>query len=147
LKAFGKHGAESVQAELSQIHLWNTFTPTKLEDLTPDQCRKAIESLIFLEEKCSGDIKSRMCADGRKQRNDISKEDAASPTVMTESLFITSAIDAKEEWDVAVIELPSAFFHADMDYLLVMVLLGELAELMALVVPEIYRKNIIYDDT
>ncbi len=144
LKAFGVRGAESVQAELSQIHMRNTFTPTKMEDLTPAQCRKAIESLIFLEEKRSGDIKSRMCADGRKQREDIDREDTASPTVMTESVLITAAIDAEEGWDVAVIDLPGAFLHADMDDLVVMVLRGELAELMAAVAPEIYRKYITY---
>ena len=36
LKAFGKHCAESVQAELLQIHIENTFTLTKIEDLMPD---------------------------------------------------------------------------------------------------------------
>jgi hypothetical protein len=144
LDAFGKHSAESVQAELSQIYMPNTFTHTKIEDLTPEQHRKAIESLIILEEKHSGNIKSRMCSDGRKQRADINREDTASPTVMTESVLITAAIDAEEGRDVGVIDLQGAFLHADMDDLVVMVLRGELAELMATVAPEIYRKYITY---
>ena len=36
------------------------------------------------------------------------------------------------------------FLHADMDDLVVMVLRGELAELMAAVAPEIYRRYITY---
>ncbi len=64
LKTFGEQGVESVQGELSQIHMQNTFTPTKFEDLTPEQWKKTIESLIFLEQKWSGEVKSRFCADG-----------------------------------------------------------------------------------
>ncbi|KAL7518066.1 hypothetical protein ACHAWX_002924 [Stephanocyclus meneghinianus] len=146
LKAFGKLGAESIQAELSQIHMRNTFTPTRIENLTTEQCRKSIESLIFLEEKHSGNIKSRMCADGRKQKEDINRENTASPTVMTELVSITAAIDAKEGRDDAVIDLPCAFLHADMDDLVVMVLCGGLAELMAVVASEIYRKYITYGE-
>ena len=63
----------------------------------------------------------------------MSWEDTACPTVMTEYVLITAAIDAEEECDVAVLDLPGAFLHADMDYLLVMVLQGESAELMAAV--------------
>jgi hypothetical protein len=44
-------------------------------DLTPEQKRKAIASLMFLTEKRNGDIKGRACADGRKQREDFSKQD------------------------------------------------------------------------
>ena len=68
-------------------------------------------------------------------KEDIDREDTASPTVMTESVLITAAIDAEEGRDVAVIDLPGAFLHADMDDLVVMVLRGELAELMAAVAP------------
>ena len=71
LKAFGKHGAKSVQTESSQIYMRNTFTSTKIENITPERCRKAIESLILPEEKRSRNIKIRMCADGRKKREDV----------------------------------------------------------------------------
>ncbi|KAL7522827.1 hypothetical protein ACHAWX_007557 [Stephanocyclus meneghinianus] len=125
LKTFEEQGVESVQAELSQIHMQNTFTPTKFEDLSPEQRRKAIKTLIFLEQKHSGKVKSRFCAVGQKQRVDVSQENTASPTVMTESVLITAALDAEEECDVAVIDLPGAFLHADMDDLVVIVLRGD----------------------
>jgi hypothetical protein len=60
-------------------------------------------------------VKGRGCADGRKQRKYIAKEDASSPTVATESVFITAVIDAEEGRDVAVVDIPGAFMQANMD--------------------------------
>ena len=60
-----------------------------------------LESLIFLVEKKDGRIKARHCANGSKQRNWIDPEDAASPTVMTDSILLTAGIEAKENRDVA----------------------------------------------
>ena len=51
---------------------------------------------MFLKEKRDGTIKGRGCADGRKQREYTNKEDASSPTVAIESVFLTSVIDAHE---------------------------------------------------
>jgi hypothetical protein len=48
-------------------------------------------------------------AGGNKQRGYISKEDASSPTVATESILLTCIIDAEEGRDVAVIDNPNAF--------------------------------------
>ena len=43
-----------------------------------------------------GDIKGKLCADGLPQRQTMKKEDTNLPTVATESVFITSTIDAFE---------------------------------------------------
>jgi hypothetical protein len=48
-------------------------------------------------------------AGGSKQRDYISKEYASSPTVATESVLFSCIIDAEEEWDVAVVDIPNAF--------------------------------------
>ena len=53
-----------------------------------------------------------MVAGGNKQRGTIDKEDAALPTAALESVLLTSRIDAAEERDVVVIDIPNAFiFH------------------------------------
>jgi hypothetical protein len=39
----------------------------------------------------------------------MSEEEAASPTVMLESLLLTAVIDAKENRDVCVVDIPQAF--------------------------------------
>ncbi len=64
------------------------------------------------------------------------------PTVMTESVLITAAIEAMEGRDVAVIDLLGAFLNADMDEVVHMVLRGRLAELMVKFAPQIYRKYV-----
>jgi hypothetical protein len=58
---------------------------------------------LFLKKKRDDSIKGRTVAGGNKQRNYISKEDASSPTVATESVLLTCIVDAAEGRDVAVI--------------------------------------------
>jgi hypothetical protein len=70
-----------------------------------------------------------MCTDGRGQRGDWSKQDTTSPTVSTESVFITSVIDAHEGRDVACFDIPGAFLHADSDKDITMILKGRLGEI------------------
>ena len=66
-------------------------------------------------------------------------------TVAIESVFITAAIDAKENRDVATVDLPGAFLHAKIEEVVMMEFKGKLAELMTLVVPQVYRKYITTD--
>ena len=62
--------------------------------------------MIFLVEKRDGRIKSRLVANGSKQRNWMTKEDTSSPTAYIESVLITAAIDAKEGRDVMCCDIP-----------------------------------------
>ena len=65
-----------------------------------------------------------------------------SPTVMTESIFTTATIDAKEGHDVAIFDLSGAFLHAKNDEMVIMFMRGKLAELMVHIAPQIYRRYI-----
>eukprot|EP00804_Cyclotella_cryptica_P008709 CCRYP_018545-RA/>CCRYP_018545-RA protein AED:0.54 eAED:0.53 QI:0/0/0/1/0/0/3/0/279 len=60
-------------------------------------------------------VKGRACANGSKQRDYIDKESAALPTVATDSLMITAAIDGVELRDIVTLDIPGAFLHADLD--------------------------------
>ena len=66
---------------------------------------------MFLKQKKNGDIKGRTVAGGNKQRGFISKEDSILPTVSTEAVLLSCIIDAEEERDVAVIDIPNAFIQ------------------------------------
>ena len=90
---------------------------------------------MFITKKRCGRVKARGCADGRKQRDMYSKEEAASPTVSTEAILLTSVIDAKEGQDVATTDIPVAYLNADMDDEVIMVMEGRLAELMVQTAP------------
>ena len=57
-----------------------------------------------------------------KARRRIKKSDITSPTAATELVLFTSAIDATECQDVAVIDAPGAFLTADMDEEVIVIL-------------------------
>ena len=72
-----------------------------------------MESLIFLTEKKDGRIKARACANGSTQREYTKRDEAASPTAMTESHLITAVIDAKQGRDIMTADIPNAFVQTD----------------------------------
>jgi hypothetical protein len=141
VKKFKQQGEDALTKELRQPQC-----PIHGHSLTKEEKRKAISSLMFLKEKQDKSIKGRACADGRKQHNDWpTKQDSTSPTVSTESVFITAMIDAHKERDVGCFDIPGAFLHADSNEDIIMTLKGKLAELMVQVAPNIYQKYVTVD--
>lgn len=57
---------------------------------------------------------------------------------MNDSVMITSAIDAHEERYVVTMDIPGAFLHADQDEEVIMLLRGQLAELMVKIDPGLH---------
>ena len=85
--------------------------------------------------KKDGLIKAQAFTDGRKQRACAETTETPSPIVITESIFTTAPIDAKEGRDVTIFVLPGAFLHAHNDEKVIMFMKGELAELMVHIAP------------
>ena len=142
LKLFGEAGVVAVTKELVQLHERGVVEPKYIQDLDGPQKQAALQYLMFLKQKRNGVIKGRGCADGRKQRAHISKEDASSPTVAIESVMISCTIDAKENRDVGIVDIPGAFMQADMEDVVHMKLEGKMAELMVRIDPKLYRKYV-----
>ena len=82
---------------------------------------------------------------GAPQRAYIPKEDVASPTVSTEFTFVTATIAAAEKMMVQCYDVPSAFVNTEVDEDVIMVLKGDLADMMVQIAPEVYRKCITTD--
>ena len=82
---------------------------------------------------------------GAGQRKCIPKEEAASPTVMNESTFLTAGIAAYEKRHMRTGDVPAAFVNTTTDEDVLMVLRGELAELMIKLEPRVYRKYVASD--
>ena len=122
------------------MHLLQAFSPLDATKLSGEEKSKAISSLMFITEKRDGTIKARACAVGQKQREFMSKDDVAMPTVMLESIFITAVLEAKEERDAAVVDPPGAFLHTDNENDVMMTMTGKLAELMVMIAPQLYCK-------
>ena len=142
---FGQQGQTAAVKELTQLHLMDTWKPIHAKKLTREEKRKPLSSLLFLKEKRMGNIKGRACINGAPQRSYTPKEDAASPTVSTESTFITASIAAHERLVIRCCNIPSAFVNTNIDEDVIMVLKGDLAEMMIQVAPEVYRKYVAID--
>ena len=73
LRVLGEHGENAVVKEFRKIHDMDTFTPVDAENMTLEERKPAISSLMFLKEKNNGGVKGRACAKSAKQREYIKK--------------------------------------------------------------------------
>ncbi len=109
IKKWGKEAVDFIGKEMKQLHLRNSFKPMHWKSLTADHCKKVLESHIFLERKQDIILKARQVAGGNKQRGCIMKEDASPPTVSAEAVMLMCIIDANENRNVAIVNIPNAF--------------------------------------
>ena len=135
---YGDVAVNTVVKELSQLHDRNVLLSMTFGSLTPGQHLKALQYLMFVKRKWTGSIKARGCADGRKQRTYLAKEDTSSPTVSIKAVMLTSIIDVQEGHDVVIVDIPGAFLHADADKVIHMWLEGQMVELLVQLVPALY---------
>jgi len=145
LKKFGEKGKQAAIKEMKQLHDRVCFEPIRLEELSPLERKRSLESLIFLVEKKSGEVKAQTCANGSIQRNWMTKEESMSPTVSTPALFMTAAIEAHEGRDVATCDIPNAFIQTEQaetdkdGQRYTMKIRGKLAHLLVEIDPETYK--------
>ena len=144
VRMFGDAGVSAVKTEVVQLHEREVIKAIQKSKLTKEQIREALGYLMFLKRKRTGKIKGRGCADGRKQRNYIAKEDATSPTVSTDAVFITAIIDAMEGRCVTVVDIPGAFMQVAMDKGVHMRITGLMATLLIEIDPS-YKQFVVYE--
>ena len=82
---------------------------------------------------------------GRKQRAYIANEDSTAPTVSTEAVFLTAVIDALENRDVAVLDVPGAFMQADIDELVHVRFTGEMVRMLLEIDEEMYGEYVVME--
>jgi hypothetical protein len=142
LKEFGNDGLTALGKEVEQLYTRKVAKPVYGNDLTKEEKRASLRYLMFLTKKRCGRIKARGCADGRKQRETTSKEDASAPTVSIEAVMLSAVIDAMEGRDVATVDIPGAFMQADIDEVVHVKFEGEIAEMLVKLDPKLYRKYV-----
>jgi hypothetical protein len=82
----------------------------------------------------------------------MTREEAASPTVSLESVLITAVIDAKENREVAVVDMPNAFVTTENEKLAdhhevdLMKIRGKLVDILVQVDPELYGPYVTYEN-
>jgi hypothetical protein len=124
--------------ELTQLHIMDTWTPLEASKLSREQQMHALSSLLFLKEsmhKCKWSATARIHLQGRSGITNSIKQ-----------IHIqTAAIAAAEKRKVRCYDVPSAFVNTDVDEDVIMVLKGDLADMMVQMAPETYRKYITTD--
>jgi hypothetical protein len=109
LKKWGNEAEESVGKEMKQIHWQKSFKLMHWKSLTAEQCKKVLESLIFVQRKHDGVLKALQVAGGNKQQGYITKVVPSSPYQSLEAVLLTYVVDANKNKDVAIVDIPNEF--------------------------------------
>ena len=81
-------------------------------------------------------------------------EDTSSPTVMTESVLLTAAIEAKERGQVVTLDIPNAFIQTPVEATdksgdrYIMKIRGEMVRMLCIMDPDTYEEYVVvYEGT
>ena len=95
MKEFRDKGYNATIKELYEILLGkNVIDMLRPDSITWDIFQLLLAYLVFLKRRRNGLVKAQGCADGRPQREYISKLESSAPTVKTHALFLSCLIDA-----------------------------------------------------
>ena len=122
IKRFGQMAIDALATEWKQLDTLEVFKPRKFKSLNKTERKGALRTVQLIKEKIDGRIKGRTCVNASRQRLYTAEEDASSPTVSTEALLLTAAIDAAEKRFVATCDITGAFLKAYMDEFVLIVL-------------------------
>ncbi len=110
--------------------------------MTKKQKEQILDSHIFVEQERDGLIKAWKEISGNKQRNCITMEDVSSPTVTAKAVMLTCVIDAHEDRDIAVVDIPNVFVQTvddkkDADHCVIVRIRGPLVDILVSIVPDV----------
>lgn len=114
IKQWGAKAIMAAMEELRQLIMKDVFIFVRRDSLTVKQLKSILRTLLFLKEKRDGRLKGRCCVDGRPQAFLEQSEDPFSPTVSTETFFVSAVIDSHEDRDVATADIEGAYLIVDM---------------------------------
>ena len=146
VKMWGEKEVDAIIREMKQFHDRNVVRPIKPTDITPEIKKRALGYLMFLKEKRSGAIKGRGCDDGRPHRLYKSKVETISPTASTASVFIAGLIGAKENREVAVVDIPGAFLQTETSDNTIIKIQGAIVKIMIKINPS-WKQFIVLEGT
>jgi hypothetical protein len=115
IKKRGQKAEYAITKEMKQLHWRDSYKQKHWHELTKKKKEQILESHIFVEQKRDGLIKARKVIGGNKKQDYITKEDVSSPTVTAEAVMLTCVIDAQEDRDIAVVDIPNAFVQTFVD--------------------------------
>ena len=138
----GDQGKAAAMKEMRQMVSWEVCGEAECESLSSEDERSALAMLLFPTMRQDGSVKGCACADGRKQRTWMQREDAASPTPAAEASFCAFAVDAAEGRCVATCDLPGHFLQTNVEGFVPLQLDGDLAKTLAEIEPGQWGKHL-----
>ena len=150
VKVFGPEARKAGKSEVKQLHDRTCFRAMAVAELTRREKERAMEGLLFISQKSTGEHKGRLAYNGKPTRAWVSREDKSSPTAGTESIFITCAVDAAEKRDVMSLDVPNAFIQAKLPIAkvgerIIMKLRGEVVDWLVELDPLAYLEKVVYE--
>ena len=109
----GEEAVAAIISEVKQLEGKKCFKAREIMELTSLEQERALRSITLVTKKRSGNIKGRTVADGRKQCDYIPRDDITSPTISTEALMISLAIDNHEGRKVSTADVEGASMASD----------------------------------
>jgi hypothetical protein len=113
MRECGDEAALAMMREMAQMVNKNVFHGVRWSQLTEKQRAGAVRSHMFLKRKRDGSLKARLVVDGSMQER-LGTDDTSSPTVSTDAVFITAAVEAHEGRHTMTMDIEGAYLHADM---------------------------------
>jgi hypothetical protein len=128
---------------MKQLHWCDSYKPKHWHELTKKQKEQILESHIFVEQKRDGLIKAWKVIGGNKQQDYITKEDVSSLMATAEAVMLTCVIDAQEDRDIAVVDIPNAFIQTvvdeeDTEHRVIVRIRGPLVDILVSITPDVY---------
>lgn len=102
IKVMGNNAIKAIVSEAKQLDEKGAFAPLDAKKLNQKQKTGALESITMVTKKRCGKIKGRTCADGRKQREYVTKAESSSPTISLEGLMTIILTVTHEDRQVLV---------------------------------------------
>ena len=118
IKLFGEKAITAMMKELKQLNDGvipgnPVIEPIPFEKLTAKDKKEALEAVNIIAQKRSGKIKGRTCANGSRQRRFLrDDENHAFPTASLESIMTMLVINAHENRDITIADVPGEYLHA-----------------------------------
>ena len=145
MELFGERYEKAVTKEIQKIHDMNTYKPVDAFKMSYQERKDALVSILFITEKRNGDVKARNVAIGSKKRtyDGYDNSNGSYPTVNTDSVSLTGVVNAHERRAVVILDIKNAFLHSENNEYVLVLLHGNLAELLVKVNPSLYRQYVI----
>ena len=130
IRRYGERAVQAIFNKYAQLDNKDTFSPEDESRLIMEQKRETLKLITILKERRCVKVKDRACADSKKQRRYISKEEASSPMIQMESLFLSLLINAKEGRDIATADVVGVYLLTEMEDNTLVKLTGESVDIM-----------------